>query len=420
MSPTSIDRPTVPARAAGQIVLLLAATVGLVMTGYGIVYPVLPKRLGELGAGVDALGLMIMAFAGAQFLLAPFMGSLGDRFGRRPLILVALVGFGVANVALLLADSAGAWVAIRFVEGVVTAGLLPAAMAAVGDLAPPDRRGQWTGAVMGGYSLGLVVGPTFGGVLYEAWGFAAPFVVSAGLALPAALLIAALVPETRPARREATPDAQGPRPGGVGGLLETLPRPLHVLAVLLALDFMAIFVFAFVEPEFAFYVYETLGFSPTQFGLIIGAYGLAMGIGQAATGRISDRLGRRGPIAVGFLLNVAFYLAVIVLPDFTVLVVVALVAGLGTALITPALGAAYLDLAAEEHRSRVMGLKESAAALGGVAGPLLVALASGWLTPHSIFAISAALPILGVALALLGLGRRQRGAGLKATAPTLR
>jgi MFS family permease len=70
-------------RRARRVIMLLAASVGLMMTGYGIVMPVFARRLGEFGSGVEALGLMTMAFAIAQFLLAPFMGTLADRFGRR-------------------------------------------------------------------------------------------------------------------------------------------------------------------------------------------------------------------------------------------------------------------------------------------------------------------------------------------------
>jgi DHA1 family multidrug resistance protein-like MFS transporter len=397
-----------PPAGGGRVVLLLAATVALVMTGYGIVYPVLPKRLAQLGAGVDALGLMIMVFALAQFLLAPFMGSLADRVGRRPLILVALVGFVAANIALVLADSAEAYVAIRFAEGVVTAGLLPASLAAVGDLAPPDRRGHWSGAIMGGYSVGLVLGPTFGGLLYEIWGFAAPFIASALLALPAAVLIVCLVPETRPEHTRV--DLPEPARPAASRLLASLPRPLYFLAVLLCLDFLSVFLYAFIEPPMAFFVYDTLDFSPIQFGAILGVYGLAMAIGQATAGHLSDRFGRQLPIAVGFLLNVGLSLALVLQPDFGLLLAAAVLAGIGGALLTPALSAAYLDIAAEAHRSRLLGLKESAASLGGVAGPLLAALASRWLTPESMFAIGAALPLLAVVLALATPGWPRRAA----------
>ena len=99
-------REPLPARTR-RVLWLLSASIALMMSGYGIVLPVFAKRLGELGSGVAALGLMSMGFAFAQFLLSPFLSSVADRVGRKPLILVALAGEVVANSAFLLAQSPG-------------------------------------------------------------------------------------------------------------------------------------------------------------------------------------------------------------------------------------------------------------------------------------------------------------------------
>ena len=90
---------------ARQIVLLLAASVALMMTGFGIVLPVFARRLGELGSGVEVMGLMTMSFALAQLVSAPFMGSLADRIGRRPIVLWSLAAFALTNIGLLLAQT---------------------------------------------------------------------------------------------------------------------------------------------------------------------------------------------------------------------------------------------------------------------------------------------------------------------------
>lgn len=393
-------------RRARQVILLLAASVGLMMTGYGIVMPVFAKRLGELGSGVEALGLMTMAFAVAQLALAPFMGALADRFGRRPLILMALAGFVIANVAFILARSTGAFIGIRLFEGAITAGLLPASMAVVADIVPEAQRARWVGMLMGSYSAGFIFGPALGGFLFDTWGFAAPFTLSAGLALVGLLLALFLVPETRP-EGARQPDA-GQRqsgPTGQASLLASLPRPLYLLGTLLLLDFIGVFGFAFVEPRMVFYFYDDLAFTTTQFGLIVGGYGLAMVIGQLGLGRLSDRLGRKPVIFIGFGLNVFFYLGLIMVSQFSLLFVAAVIAGLGSALLAPALSAFYLDIAGEQHRSRVMGLKESAAALGGVTGPLVVAGINRWMTPQDIFMVAAGIMLSAAVLALLALGR---------------
>ncbi len=395
---------------ARRIILLLAASVGLMMTGYGVIMPVFARRLEELHSGAATLGLMTMAFAVAQFLLAPFMGGLADRFGRRPLVLVALAGFVVSNVAFLLAQSPTVLIGIRLFEGAITAGLLPAAMAVVGDIVPENQRARWVGIMMGSYGAGFIFGPAGGGFLYDHWGFTAPFAISAGLGVLGFLSAVILIPETR---RTAGQSVAAPtsRPANRrANFLATLPRPLSILAVLLLLDFIAVFGFAFVEPRMVFYFYEELAFTTTEFGLIVGAYGLAMVLGQIGLGRLSDRLGRKPMIVAGFGLNIFFYLGLLMVDQFSLIFVIAIVAGLGAAVLAPALSAFYLDITAEEHRSRVLGLKESAAALGGVIGPLLVALLDRWTTPYQVFSIAAGVMVAATILALLALNQsRQKG-----------
>lgn len=176
------------------------------------------------------------------------------------------------------------------------------------------------------------------------------------------------------------------------------------------LDFVAVFGFAFIEPQMVFYLYNTLAFSTAQFGLMVSGYGLTMLFGKAALGQLGDRFGKRLLIAVGFLLNSSLYLGLLLVHQFGWLILVALVAGLGSSLVTPALSAFYLDITAQEHRSRIMGMKESVAALGGVAGPLLVALLSRWIPPQGIFALAGIVIVLAVILALVVLSPQPREA----------
>ncbi len=387
-----------------RIVWLLTGSLALLMTGYGVVFPVFARRLAELGSGVEALGLMSMAFAIGQFVAAPFMGALADRIGRRPLILVALASVIAANIAYLLADSVGMFMATRFAVGALSAGLLPAAMAVVGDIVPSDQRARWSGTLMGGYGVGFIFGPTLGGVLYDSSGFATPFLVSAALGALGLVLAFAWLPETRPSASVQRGRVKTAAPSLTA--LRALPRPLKILLTLLVLDFLSVFLFAFIEPQLAFYLYDDLHFSTASFGLIVGAYGLAMVAGQATLGRVADRIGRRLPIALGLLLGTSFYGGLVLLTQLGPLLVATLVAGLGAALAGPSLSAVYLDITSEEHRSKIMGLKGSAAALGGVAGPLLVAVASQWLPAQAIFGVSASLAVLGAVIALVVLRDR--------------
>jgi DHA1 family tetracycline resistance protein-like MFS transporter len=330
------------------------------------------------------------------------MGNLADRFGRRPLVLLALAGVVVTNIAYLLTTTVEAYVVTRFLQGALTAGLLPASLAVVADIFPEEGRGRWAGLLMGAYGAGFIFGPALGGALYDWLGFVAPFGVSAGLALVGLLLAAALVPETRPPIAQSEP----PKDGSAGERRPTvaaLPRPLHVFFALLALDFAAFFGFTFVEPEMVFYFYDRLGYSTTQFGLLVGGYGLAMVAGQTTLGGLSDRFGRRPIIAAGFALNAVFFLGLATLDRFGLILLLALSAGLGNALATPALSASYLDITEERYRSSVLGIKESAAALGAVAGPLLVAFVSPFTTPGGVFAASGIVALGAMFLSLFAL-----------------
>jgi multidrug resistance protein len=396
------------ARSTRNIVLLLAASVGLMMTGFGIILPVFARRLGELGGGVEALGLMTTSFALAQFMAAPVLGTAADRYGRRPVILLGLAAFAVMNVGFLLAKSTTAFIAVRALEGGLSAGLFPASMGIVADIVPGQQRARWVGYVMGAYGAGFILGPTLGGLLFDSLGFAAPFLVSAVLASIAFIAALILVPETRTpevrrrerlrARRDAD-SALAPEQS----FWDTLPRPVYILGALLLIDFVGVFAFAFVEPQMVFYFYDELGWSTVMFGIVVGVYGLAMVFSQTVLGQSSDRFGRKPIVIIGLALTATFYFGLVIAREFAVILLVALVAGAGGGLTAPAMSAFYLDITAPQHRSRVMGIKESAAALGGVTGPLAVVVVGAYTTAQGVFMAAALLVTTTLLLAVLVL-----------------
>jgi DHA1 family tetracycline resistance protein-like MFS transporter len=388
-----------------SIILCLAASCALMMIGFGISTPVFAKRLGELGFGVEALSLMTMASALAQFLLAPCTGIGADRFGRRPFVLFALAGLASTHLAFLPAQSVSLLIVLRFVQGAVSVGLGPAVMGMLADLVPAQRRMQWVGVIMSGYATGFVFGPALGGLLFERWGCAVPFGVAALLTLVALLLVLLLVPETRPASsRKRAPHVR--RATTFPAWCESvafLPQPFSPMATLLLLDFVAVLGLEFVEPQMVFYLYKTLALTPAHYGFVMSSYGLALLVGQAGLGRLGERLGRKPLIALGFLLTSALPLGLLLCHQLALLILGAWLAGLGSALITPALESSYLEMTPGQHRSRMMGVRESVVSLGAVAGPLLLACSSRWLSPQGVFTVALLLALAAVILTLVAL-----------------
>jgi MFS family permease len=378
----------------------------LQMTGFVMILPLFARRLESFGAGVDALGMSALAYALASTFFAPFMGMFADRFGRRPIILLSLTAYVFAFCGYLWADSAWVFILLRGLAGVFTAGLVPAMTSSVGDLALEDRRAQWIGIVNGGASVGWIIGPFFGGLLYDSFGYSVPFAASIAFESCALFLALFLVAETY------TPPARSGdlRPAWTRRL--EAPRALPAFYLIMLISFSVMFAWAFIEPQFMFYVYDDLAWTSFQLGLVMSTYGLACAFGEFALGRLSDRLGRKPVLVLGLALFSAQFIGLVIFRDANWLVVSFLLAGLGNSLFDPALSAHILDITPSEHTARVMGFKATAGSLGNMLGPALIVLFTPFLSPQVVFLAAAAL-IMAITLAsAFGLRVPQRKPGL--------
>jgi MFS family permease len=401
------EQPT--GKRARSIITSLTGSCALMMTGFGIATPVFARRLGELGEGVEVLSLMAMAAALAQFLLAPFMGALADRFGRRRIVLLALAGLAITNLAFLVARSSETYIALRFLQGAFSVGMLPAAMGVIADLVPEQHRTRWVAVLMSGYALGLTLGPAIGGLLFAWWGFPVPLGGASLLDLLALFIAYALVPETWEATtRHVRQQEKKHEPTGQWEPAASLPRSFF--AALLLLDVIAAFGMAFIEPQMVFYLYNVLSWTTSQYGFMMSGYGVATLVGQVVLGQLGDQLNRKPIIALGFLLSSALPLGLTIFHQFGFIVPLALLAGLGNACITPALGASYLDITMPQHRSIIQGIRESVVSFSAVAGPLLAAFLSGPLAPRGIFTVATVTQLSAIipALVMLKLHGRRR------------
>src|SRR5947199_3991565 len=190
--------PVTQSRSTTAALAFLIGCVTLMMTGFAVILPVFPQRLQALGLGSEMLALMEGAFGLGMFLFSTPMGTWSGRIGRKPILFISLAGFIVTNLLLAFINVPLLFIPIRFVEGMLLSGLIPAAMSMVGDTIPLSKQGRWIGFLTTAQAVGFALGPGIGGFLSQTLGFTSPFLLSAGIALLASLLTVFMVPETLP------------------------------------------------------------------------------------------------------------------------------------------------------------------------------------------------------------------------------
>jgi DHA1 family multidrug resistance protein-like MFS transporter len=386
-------------------IILLCGCMALLMTGVGIIIPVFPQRLRAMGLGVETLALMEGAFGLGMFLFSTPMGALADRIGRRPIVLFSLATFVLTNLALAFANHPVEFIVVRFLEGALAAGLMPASTAIIGDTIPPEKQGRWIGFLTTSNSIGIVLGPGIGGFLYQAWGFSSPFFISAGCALVATVLVLLMLPETLPAqvRERARLRRSKTQAGEKSTKGPGTAQLLWLFAPVLLIDFLLTFCYPFVLPQYPFFFENTLHYNSASYGIIVSMYGLATAVFPVLLGRLSDIWPRKLLIIVGSLLSPILNVALLVLPNFPSLIIATLITGAGSALLMPAMGTLYLARTTDENRSQVMGVRSTAFSLGVLIGPLAQAGLGPFISSQAAFGIAVTVSLVATLIAVFAL-----------------
>ncbi|RQQ18980.1 Tet(A)/Tet(B)/Tet(C) family tetracycline efflux MFS transporter [Burkholderia stagnalis] len=349
--------------------IAILATVLLDAIGVGLVMPILPgllRSLAGMGSTDTHYGVLLALYAFAQFLCAPLLGALSDRFGRRPVLLASLAGAALDYLLMAYAPTLAWLYAGRLIAGITGASVAVATAYVTDVTAEPDRARRFgqLGAVMG---IGFIAGPLIGGLL-GAWHLRAPFVAAALLnALNLALVWRAL-PESRP-------------PSARDGHTATILNPFASLRLLRGGPALAALVGVYVivalvsqAPATLWILYgqEHFGWSTLIAGLSLTGYGTCHALAQAfAIGPLIARLGERRALALGLagdalgLVAIAFAAAAWV--PFALL---PLFAAGGLAL--PALQAMLARQVDDARQGELQGALASVTSLIGVAGPLVV------------------------------------------------
>jgi DHA1 family tetracycline resistance protein-like MFS transporter len=283
-------------------IIFIFVTLFLDVFGFGLVIPVMPKLVeqlqgGNLEAAAHSVGWLGSLYALMQFVFSPIIGSLSDRFGRRPVILTSLLGSGIDYLVLAWAPTIGWLYLARIVSG-ITAANFSAASAYIADVTPPEKRAAGFGMIGAAFGLGFIVGPAVGGFL-GGYGLRMPFLVAAGVTLINWLYGAFVLPESlaKENRRPFVLATSHP----VQALMNLRRWPLvmglagtHFLVNLAGNIYPAIWVL---------YTGERYGWLTKQVGISLAIVGVMTAIVQAGlASRILKAIGERRGIYLGLVI----------------------------------------------------------------------------------------------------------------------
>lgn len=369
-------------RLGGRPFVVLWLSNLLFYLSFQLLLPVVPLYAASLGGREADVGLIIGVFAFAAMVLRPVAGRLADRVGRRPLVLAGALVFAVASSAYPVVDGIPALLALRVFHG-IGMGLGPtAATVMVTDLAHVAHRGAAMGIYALANSCGLAVGPFVGIELIRRLGFPMTFVVSTGLATSAAIL-AWWLPETRPPSELA----DRTRPASLRRWFSS--GAIYPSLLLLALFFSYGGLMSFLP---LVVTREGLG-NP---GLFFTLFAVASVVVRSRAGHLADRVGRRLVVVPG--LGIAGLALVLLVGAATwwVVLVAALLYGVGFGAALPALMAMTADRVPADERGLAMGTLYTAWELGISSGSILMGLAAARLGYPAMWALAAGVVGLGV------------------------
>ena len=390
--------PKRPAALAFIFVTILIDVIGL-----GVIIPVLPALIEQLtGEGVSRAsqyaGWLSFAYAAVQFLAAPVVGGLSDRYGRRPVLLASLLGLGCDYVFLALAPSL-AWLFMGRIIAGITGASFTTATAYIADVSPPEKRAQNFGLVGAAFGLGFIIGPVLGG-LFAHWGPRMPFLVAAGLSLLNFLYGFFLVPESLPTSQRR-PFEWG-RANAVASLLRLGRYPqIGGLIVALVLLYLA---GSAMQSVWTFYTILKFNWNENLIGYSLGAVGVGALVVQGGLVRVLlPKLGTTRAVVAGLVFYlVGFVLYALATHGWMMFAIIA-ISSLG-GLAGPALQGSISGQVPPTEQGELQGSLTSLVSATGVVGPLLMTNLFAYFTgPSAPVHLPGAPFLLGAVLSLLAL-----------------
>ncbi|MDX6406727.1 MAG: transporter, family, tetracycline resistance protein [Blastocatellia bacterium] len=353
---------------------VIFVTVFIDLIGFGIVIPVLPYYAEgtRFGATPREVGLLFASYSVMQLIFSPVLGRLSDKYGRRPILIISLLGTCLGFLILGFATTLFMLFVGRIIDG-ISGGNISTAQAYIADVTTKENRAKGMGLIGAAFGLGFVFGPAIGGILSR-WGTNVPFLFAGGLALANVILLYFTLPETVTRDHPARISAASGR--GWKHLIEALQQPQ--LAFVLAIYFLSIVAFSIMTAVFALFMMFRLGYDPWHSGWIFAFVGIISAVVQGGLiGKLVKRFGEPTLVIVGALLFTAsLFASPFVGPAVGVLGILAVgaLSAIGNALSAPSLTSLASKSANASEQGSVLGVMQSVASLARAVGPTVAAL----------------------------------------------
>ncbi len=330
------------------------------LLGFGMVIPVMALYAERLGTPDSQIGWLMTGYSFMQFVFTPIWGRLSDRYGRRPLLLLSIAMTAVGFVGYAVAPDFRWLLGSRLFAGAATANIA-IAQAYIADVTPPEGRARGMGLIGAAFGLGFVLGPALGGLL-SSWSLAAPGYAAALLAAVNGVAAFFVLPEPRAHVLSA-------RRARFMAVLDELRRPGIRRLILIYL--LAILAFSGMEATFALIAAHRYALDQRHVSYVFAFIGVVVTIVQGGLiGPLTRRFGEQPLLVAGLVLQAVGLVAIPYAGHMAGLLGACLPLAFGSGLSTPALSSLLSRTAREEDQGGTLGIGQSAAALGRIAGPI--------------------------------------------------